>query len=67
MNDDKNRGLYGKYFVERINPSPKHENSDYFVLDITYDPFAKDAIKAYADACEKEYPNLAKDLREKIK
>jgi hypothetical protein len=36
------------------------------VLDLSHDPFAKDAIKAYADACEAEYPLLAKDIREKI-
>jgi hypothetical protein len=68
--DDKNRGLYGKFIVERTDgrsaPGEKHENCEYFVLDLTHDPFALSALDAYAEACEEKYPALAKDLRGKV-
>jgi hypothetical protein len=65
---DKNRGLYGKFRVERIDgqsaPGKKHDNCDYFVLDITHDPLAVHALRAYADAAEAAgYEKLAADLR----
>ena len=47
-------------------PGGKHEVCDYFVLDLTSDPFARPAIEAYIAACEAEYPLLAKDLRAKL-
>lgn len=59
-------GLYRKFDVRRTDgtdaPGAKHDRCNYFVLDITHDPFAIPALKAYADACRKEYPNLAADL-----
>ena len=59
-------GIYAKFTVTRTDGSHvrggKHDNCDYFVLDLTHDPFAIPAIKAYADACRGEYPVLAKDL-----
>lgn len=67
---DKERGLYRKYKVERLDgssePGRKHEKCDYFVLDLTHDPFATPALAAYATACEEEYPELAADLRRKV-
>lgn len=64
MPDDKDRGLYGKYYVERIDVSPKHKDCAYFVLDIDHDPLAAVALAAYADAAEEaEYEELAEDLR----
>ena len=67
---DKERGLYRKYVVTRVDgssePGRKHEKCDYFVLDLTHDPFALHAIAAYVHACEKEYPALAEDLRKKV-
>lgn len=63
---DANRGLYGKYRVERVDgssgPGGKHEGCDYFVLDLTHDHHAKAALKAYADSCRADYPLLAADL-----
>ncbi len=60
-------GLYKKFEVERSDgsskPGGKHEFCDYFVLDWIHDPFAIPAARAYADACEKMYPELASDLR----
>ena len=59
-------GLYKKFSVSRNDgksePGEKHENCQYFVLDITHDHFAIPALKAYAKACAMEYPLLARDL-----
>lgn len=60
-------GLYRKFNVLRTDgrdmPGEKHENCQYFVLDITHDPFAKPALLAYAEACKNSYPVLAEDLK----
>ena len=64
----KIKHLYHKYNVQRVdnaenNPSSKHYNGcDLFVLDISHDPFAIPALKAYAEACKTDYPILARDL-----
>lgn len=64
-------GLYQKYTVTRTDgssgPGGKHEHCDYFVLDWKHDRFAIAAARAYADACESEYPDLAEDLRERAR
>ena len=66
---DRFQGLYRKFEVKRIDsssdPGGKHENCEYFVLDLTHDKCAKKALTAYANACEAEFPNLAADLRER--
>jgi len=66
---DKTRGLYGKFYVARVDesdmPGGKHQGCDYFVLDLSHDPYAGPAIQAYIDACKDEYPLLAEDLRKK--
>ena len=67
---DNQRGLYGKFVVlrrdGRSERGEKHYGCDYFVLDITHDPFAVPAIKAYAKACRTTYPVLARDLEKKL-
>lgn len=67
---DKSRGIYRKFEVNRTDgtsaPGQKHYGCEYFVLDVDHDPFAIAALRAYADACEKEYPLLAEDIRKKI-
>ena len=61
---NKDRGLYDKYIVERTDaPNLKHVDCEYFVLDLTHDPYAIDALLTYASHCEDEYPLLARDLR----
>lgn len=61
-------GLYTKFRVERLNdPTDKHKDCEYFVLDLNHDKFSKPALLAYADACEREYPELAADLRNKFR
>lgn len=67
---DCERPLYGKFWVERLDGSSdrdgKHEFCDYFVLDLVHDKFAYPALKAYAEACAEEYPQLAADILERI-
>lgn len=60
----------GKYSVVRTDGSTqsggKHAACPFFVLDLVHDKFAAPALKAYADACEAEYPLLARDIRGRI-
>lgn len=58
------RGLYGKYRVERVDGKDK---GPYFVLGYTSDPHAAVALAAYAASCEADYPQLAADLREALR
>jgi hypothetical protein len=64
--DDPNVGLYEKYSVKRTDgksePGQKHFFCKYYVLDLKHDKFARAALLAYADACKKEFPLLARDL-----
>jgi len=52
------RGLYGKYRVEKISGKPIGQC---FVLE-EHDPFAWVALYAYAQACRDKFPALASDL-----
>jgi len=65
--DDRNRGIYRKYFVSRVDGSTgvgeKHEHCFHFVIDVDHDPYASPALVAYAGACAEEYPKLADDLK----
>lgn len=67
--NDRDRGLYGKFFVERTDgksaPGQKHDGCEYYVLDLDHDKHAAVALEAYADSCAAEYPVLAADLRAK--
>lgn len=63
MTDDKNRGVYRKWEVKRVNdPDKKHDDCFLHVLDLDHDPFAVPALNSYIDACEHEYGPLAFDL-----
>lgn len=68
--DKRSKGIYNKFMVSRTDskdePGQKHDGCDYFVLDLTHDPFAMPALKAYAEACRAEYPLLARDLEAKL-
>lgn len=70
INTDSSRGVYRKYVVTRTDGSSmkggKHEKCAYFVLDLEHDEFAIPALKAYAKACKKSFPKLAKDLQQII-
>lgn len=64
--DDRDRGLYEKFIVQRTDgrsePGEKHDGCSYFVLDLDHDRFAVPALKAYAEACRKDFPDLARDI-----
>lgn len=63
MSNDTTQGLYRKYHVRRVDdPTDKHADCRYFVLDPAHDKFAVTALIMYIAACEKEYPKLAQDL-----
>lgn len=60
---DTDKGLYNKYDVRRLNDDAcKHDNCEFFVLDLEHDKYAKHALVAYSVACRDEYPVLADDL-----
>ena len=66
---DTERGVYTKYFgLRRVDgtdgPGQKHEHCQYFILDLTHDPYAQAAIKAYIAACICTHPHLASDLEQ---
>lgn len=66
---NKRDGLYPKFRVERLRPSSRgldHDDCDYFVLDMKHDPHAIPALITYANACEADLPQLARDLRERF-
>lgn len=68
---DRERGLYGKFHITRTDgksePGEKHHGCDYFVLDITHDPHAIPALRAYAASARKDgYDLLADDIEAKI-
>lgn len=68
---DKTKGLYEKFEVRRKDgtdaPGGKHHGCEYFVLDMTHDKHAINALLTYASSCEAEYPELAEDLRKKAR
>lgn len=52
-------GLKHKYNVTRTDGK---EIGFCFVLEVEKDPHARVALKAYAESCKEEYPELAADL-----
>ncbi len=67
---DKDRGVYEKFTIKRTDGSSekdgKHHECNYFVLDLSHDPFCRPALKSYAMACKGEYPDLAHDIMEAL-
>jgi hypothetical protein len=64
---DKERGLYPKYQVARVdgstNPGGKHEKCPKFVLDLEHDPHATPALFSYAVSARADgYELLAGEL-----
>ena len=68
--DKRTTGLYNKFRVERTDGKSergeKHDNCEYFVLDLDHDKHSVKALKAYAKSCRKEFPKLAEDLERKV-
>lgn len=63
---NKSQGLYHKFIVTRMDGrsdlGKKHRDCEYLVLDLDHDPHAIAAMRAYADSCCEEYPDLSIDL-----
>lgn len=59
---DRDRGLYPKYIVEKVNGKPV---GPCFVMQV-HDPHAPAALRAYADSCAEDFPLLAADLRSMV-
>lgn len=59
--------IFNKFNVSRTDgsdaPGGKHEGCEYFVLDVTHDPYAKDALVAYSKACAVSHPTLSDDIQ----
>lgn len=64
LEPDYNRGIYGKYYVERLNdPTGKHDNCRYFTLDPQHDSIAQYALAAYAEKANQfGHTELANDI-----
>ncbi|WP_018991273.1 SUMF1/EgtB/PvdO family nonheme iron enzyme [Aromatoleum toluclasticum] len=64
------QGLIHKFNVSRVDgrdaPGGDRHGARYFVLDLDHDPHAKPALRAYAESCEDNYPQLAADLLAQI-
>jgi hypothetical protein len=71
VEERKKLGILKRFDVYRVDGrdqlGEKHHDCEYFVLDLTHDPFAIPAIRAYADACKEEFGVLAFNLYEKAK
>lgn len=63
---DTSRGLFHKFNVRRTDGQSdfgcKHFACEYFVLDMTHDPHAAAALRAYAASCATTHPQLSADL-----
>lgn len=63
-----NTGLIRKYNVTRVDGKQDPPDADYFILKLGSSEAQRHeraAIKAYAESCKDEFPELAKDLMEK--
>ena len=56
------KGLYGKYRIVKGDGSQVDPKAIYFTLRLDTDPFAREAIRAYIEACRETQPELADDL-----
>jgi hypothetical protein len=69
--NDRDRGLYEKFRrLERADgrsaPGEKHEDCEYFILDLDHDLHAVAALRAYALSCRLSHPKLAADLIRRV-
>lgn len=69
--NDKNKGLYRKYFVRKLdeNGHPKEDDGDvFFVLNLSSGcPHVKAAILSFANSCKTENIKLHDDLKRLIR
>lgn len=67
MTTNPDTGVEPRYHVTRNDGrsvfGAKHYGCQYFVLDVTHaDDHTRAALKAYADSCRDQFPELAADL-----
>jgi len=71
VDPDRQRGLYRKYELYRVDETDPTQRSlvfdPFFVLRYTRDPHARVALAAYATSCAHDYPQLAAELREALR
>jgi Ni,Fe-hydrogenase III component G len=63
--DEKNKGLYQKYLVSRADGTQR-DDAKYFVLRYDECPKARMALRLYATLQEKDYPQLAVDVKAEL-
>jgi len=69
----KNKGLFGKYIIQKSDGSPVDEGAEYFVLrlngdgDLKHIEACKKAILVYAEEIKDHLPLLSKDLLTKYR
>ena len=58
--------LYQKFDIRRADgtdaPGEKHDGCQYFVLDLTHDPYARRAALEYGRLCMDTHPTLGVEL-----
>jgi len=68
---NEEQGLYRKFHIYRADGSSalgqKHDGCEYFVLDLTHDPYALETLAYYAKACKETHPFLYSDLMTKVR
>lgn len=62
------QGVFNKFTVTRNDgdPTGKHKDCEYFVLDTKHDPFAVYALASYAVACKATHPELSDDMMKRF-
>lgn len=55
----ENRGYYDKYNVTRKDGKEVPADTHWFCIDVTHDPLAETAIRAYVTAGMGQFPELA--------
>lgn len=61
------KGLYGKYIIQKADGEPVDPKAVYFTLRLDTDPHAREAVRAYIRSCKAEQPELARDLEDLLK
>ena len=56
------RGIYGKYVIEKADGSKLDPEACYFVLRLDTDEAARKAMGQYARSCRKKNPELAEQI-----
>ena len=64
---EQQKGLYGKYVVQKADGSPIDPDAIYFVLRLDTDPAARFAMIAYADFVKRANPTLATQIHEQLR